>query len=81
MSDINNNKSIKQIPLINIAKKLAQANVKSICIVKYSFNTWKATFALKSLANNAISNKYLSNLGFVAFIPKYKAKYKSTSGD
>lgn len=67
-----NNKESKQLPLIAVAKKLNSANVKFTNILKYSFNTWKMTLATKTLANNVLSNGLLRDMGFVAFIPRYK---------
>lgn len=65
-------KTKKQIPAIAVANKITKINIKFNQIEKYGFNTWKITFQNKSLANNAISNNYLKDLGFIAFIPRYK---------
>lgn len=65
----------KQIPAITAASKLAKANIRFNQIEKY-FNTWKITFQNETLANSSITNKYLKDMGFVAFIPKYKTSCK-----
>lgn len=66
----------KQVPAIDAARKMAKANIKFDKMKKYSFNTWQVTFKAKSTANNAITNIYLKEMGYTAFIPRYKLSRK-----
>lgn len=68
--------SQKKLSLLGISKKLLQANIKFDKVEKYAFNTWKITFNSKTLANSALSNIYLKEMGVNAFIPKYKFSRK-----
>lgn len=58
--------------MIEVSKKLLKANVKFSRIERYAFNTWELTFPTKNLANTALSNNILKDLGIKSFIPKYK---------
>lgn len=69
-------KIIKQMPLLNIFKKLNAANVKFTQLSKYSRDTWRATFPSKSTANTALSNKLINEVGLSSFIPGFKLSRK-----
>lgn len=51
-------------------------NIKFSRIVKYSRDTWRATFSSKMLANNVFTNKLLQESDIVAFIPRFKISRK-----
>ena len=62
----------RRTSLLLVAKKLHSANVKFINLREYSIDTWVATFPSKAAANLVLSNKYVNEMGFKAFIPAYK---------
>lgn len=62
----------KRFSLLDISKKLKNANIKFTQIQKYAFNTWKVFFASKIAANSVLINKFLREAGLIAFIPRYK---------
>lgn len=66
----------KQLSLQRILNMLNSANIKFSYIERYSRIIWKVTFSSKTMANNAISNKMLSDVGLIAFIPKFKVSRK-----
>lgn len=69
-------KTKKPIPMLTVAKKLTSANVKFLSVTKYSRNTWIVTFPSKAAANASLSNKYITEAGFSAYIPGYKLSRK-----
>lgn len=52
------------------------ANIRFSQITKYARDTRRITFPSKSMANSAISNKILGEVGLVAFIPRFKFSRK-----
>ncbi|KYM94054.1 Nucleic-acid-binding protein from mobile element jockey [Cyphomyrmex costatus] len=62
----------KRISLVKISNILHKCNVKFNQVEKYSRDTWKMSFASKSVANSTLSNKFLEEAGIVTFIPRYK---------
>lgn len=72
-----NNKDLKnQLPTLTLAKKLYAANIKFSNINNYSYNTWAVDFSSKNLANNALANPIIKEMGFSLYVPRFKISRK-----
>lgn len=67
-----NNNQTNQLSLLTIAKNIDKDTLN----ILLSANTADKTFSSKTLANSSLENKFLKELGLIAFIPRYKINRK-----
>lgn len=61
----------KPIKAIEVARKLANNNIRFDNIAESSRNTWRLTFTLREAANDCLSNLNLEKNGLEAFVPMH----------
>lgn len=69
------------LSILKVGQELTRSVVKFINVEKHAWNTWQVTFESRSLANNALDNKFIRDKGFILYIPRFLRQRQGVISD